>query len=80
MMPLTNGDPNSRPERTARLAKSTALKRMRFVVILNENFVIQRSFSRSDAFQRISTFSAFIVERKNRVHEHRQTPEVALER
>ncbi|CAF2807271.1 unnamed protein product [Rotaria sp. Silwood2] len=29
MGPLTNGDLNSRPERTARLAKSTALKRMR---------------------------------------------------
>ncbi|CAF4186647.1 unnamed protein product, partial [Rotaria magnacalcarata] len=27
--PLTNGDLDSRPERTARLAKSTALKRMR---------------------------------------------------
>ncbi len=31
MGPLTNGDPNSRPQRTARLAKSTALKRMRFI-------------------------------------------------
>jgi len=31
MMPLTNGDLNSRPERTARLAKSTAMKRMRCV-------------------------------------------------
>ncbi|CAF0758690.1 unnamed protein product [Rotaria sordida] len=29
MGPLTNGDLDSRPERTARLAKSTALKRMR---------------------------------------------------
>ena len=29
MMPMTNGELNSRPERTARLAKSTALKRMR---------------------------------------------------
>ena len=30
MMPMTNGELNSRPERTARLAKSTALKRMRY--------------------------------------------------
>ncbi len=29
MGPLTNGDLDSRPQRTARLAKSTALKRMR---------------------------------------------------
>ena len=32
MLPLTNGDLDSRPERTARLAKSTALKRMRFAL------------------------------------------------
>lgn len=29
--PLTNGDMDSRPQRTARLAKSTALKRMRYL-------------------------------------------------
>ena len=29
--PLTNGDLDSRPQRTARLAKSTALKRMRLI-------------------------------------------------
>ncbi len=33
MGPLTNGDLDSRPQRTARLAKSTALKRMRFILI-----------------------------------------------
>jgi len=31
MGPLTNGDLDSRPQRTARLAKSTALKRMRLI-------------------------------------------------
>ena len=31
--PLTNGDLDVRPERTARLAKSTAMKRMRFVSV-----------------------------------------------
>ena len=33
MGPLTNGDLDSRPQRTARLAKSTALKRMRLIII-----------------------------------------------
>jgi hypothetical protein len=40
MRPLTNGDLDSRPQRTARLAKSTALKRMRlilFIFIFNTN-------------------------------------------
>ena len=38
MLPLTNGDLESRPERTARLAKSTALKRMRYEFVLHQNF------------------------------------------
>lgn len=44
MMPLTNGDLNSRPERTARLAKSTAMKRMRFFFFLKRKIRISTRF------------------------------------
>jgi hypothetical protein len=52
MGPLTNGDLDSRPQRTARLAKSTALKRMRlilFIFILNTNAL----FYSLDVYQQI---------------------------
>ena len=46
--PLTNGDMDSRPQRTARLAKSTALKRMRYFTFIPPTSII---VLRLDAYQ-----------------------------
>ena len=65
MLPLTNGDLDSRPERTARLAKSTAMKRMRCVLLLL--CLEMHSLSRLDVCQPIWIYLVFTPVRRSRM-------------
>ena len=66
MLPLTNGDLDSRPERTARLAKSTAMKRMRFVLLLLL-YLEMYSLSRLDVCRPIWIYLVFTPVQRSRM-------------